>query len=253
MEIAVLLKQVPDTWSARAMDERTGRITRDPATSVADEIGERALETALRLKDAIGGRVHVITMGPAQAKDVLRRALAMGADTAVHVLDDALVGADMPTTAGALSSAVAALRPDLTIAGNESTDGRGGIVPAMIARRIGVAYLSNVESVGISGAVLTASRTTEYGSAQVETSLPAVVTVTERSPEPRFPSIRGMMQAKKKPLSVLTAADLAGLPPTRSTVVSVTARPARAGGEVFKDDGTAAERIADFLAGRSLI
>ena len=253
MKIAVLVKQVPDTWGERRIDSSTGRLDRAAGDAVVDEIDERALEVALQYKDSTGSEVVAVSVGPADAKDVLRKALAMGADSAIHVLDDGLVGADVLQTSRALAAAIRKLAPDLVIAGNESTDGRGGVVPAMIAEALGQPSVTFLGSVDITEDSVSGTRSDEYGSTVLRASLPAVVSVTEGSAEPRFPNFKGIMSAKKKPLEVWSIGDLAVDATTATTVLSVTERPARTAGTKIVDKGDAGQQLADFLAAGHLI
>ena len=259
MKIIVLVKQVPDTWGERKLSLATGVLDRAASDTIIDEIGERALEVALLHKDATDAEVVVLTMGPASAVEVLRKGLAMGADSAVHVLDDALVGSDAVWTSAALSAAITKTGCDLVVAGNESTDGRGGVIPAMIAERMGRPHLTFLNTVQISGSVVSGERSTEYGTLSVKASLPAVISITEHSVEPRFPSFKGLMRAKKKPLIVLSLADLEIDPAVefaavgRSVVMTTTPRPARAAGKKIVDSGNAGIELAEFLAAARLL
>lgn len=260
MNIAVLIKQVPDTYGTRTLDARTHTVDRrvDP---VVDEINERALEAALRIKESQseGGRVTVVTMGPAKALDALRKALAMGADKAVHILDDSLAGSDAVQTSAALAAALARGEYDLVVTGNESTDGRTAAVPAMLAERLGLPQLTFLRSLTVADGRVTGERVTDEGYLDVAATLPALVSVTEQVAEARFPNFRGIMSAKKKPVEVLSRADLgiseadAGGANSWSVVQSVSARPARSQGTIVTDDGTAGTQIADFLAAAKLI
>lgn len=254
MKIIVLVKQVPDTWGERTLDTTTGWLERGVGESVFDESGERALEVALRVQDSDGAEIVALTMGPASATDVLRKALSMGADSAIHVVDDQLAGADLVRSSEVLAAAITSHGFDLVVAGNESTDGRGGMLPAMIAERLGVPHLTSLNSAVISSAAVSGERATEHGTITAHTALPAVISVTERSPEARFPGFKGIMKAKKKPFARLELADLALTVPTAaSTIVSVTRRPARSAGTVITDDGTAAIQLAEFLTVNRLV
>jgi electron transfer flavoprotein beta subunit len=253
MKIVVLVKQVPDTWGARTLDTTTGRLDRGASDAVIDEIGERAIEVALQAKDADKStEVVVLTMGPSGAKDVLTKGLQMGADSAVHVIDDALAGADMMRTATVLAAAIRRLSPDLVVAGNESTDGRGGMVPAMIAELLGQPHLGNLDTVELVDGVR-GQRSVENGTMDVAAALPAIVSVSERVAEPRFASFKGIMAAKKKPVEQLTAADLDSATAAESMVLITTERPARTAGTRITDDGTAATQLAEYLAAARLI
>jgi electron transfer flavoprotein beta subunit len=253
MKIIVLVKQVPDTWGDRRIDPTTGLVDRVAGEAVIDEICDRALEVALSYKDTTDAEVVVMTMGPDGAKEMLRKGLAVGADSAVHVLDEALVGADMVQTAEVLAATLARTGFDLVVAGNESTDGRGGMVPAMIAERLGIPHATSLESVDITTDGVRGERSVDGGSMQVSAPFPTIVSVTERLPEARFPNFKGIMKAKKKPLEVISLAELsAEIPVPSSAVLSVAKRPARAGGTKVVDEGKAAEQLADFLVANHL-
>ncbi|NKX55878.1 electron transfer flavoprotein subunit beta/FixA family protein [Arthrobacter mobilis] len=256
MKILVMVKQVPDTEEERRLDLATGCLDRDGSERVADEINERALEVALRYKDGDkkGTEVVALAMGPADAAQALRKALSMGADSAVHVLDDALEGVDIVRTAEVLAAAAKRTGFDLVVAGNESTDGRGGVVPAMVAEHLGLPLLPSLNSVEIDEASVAGEAGVENGSLTVRASLPAVVSVTERAAEARFPSFKGIMTAKRKPLTSLSLSDL-GLDAaaSASVVLSISERPARTAGRKIHDDGNAGNELAEFLAAGRLI
>jgi electron transfer flavoprotein beta subunit len=257
MKIVVLVKQVPDTWGERRLDPVSGRVDRDSGDRVIDEIDERALEAALIFKDRNkGAEIVALSMGPVTATDALRKCLSMGADAAVHVLDDGLAGADVGWTSAALAAALGQTGFDLVVAGNESTDGRGGVVPTMVAERLGVPVLGNLNTLEITEGSVSGVRMTENGTARVRASLPAVVSVTERMPEARFPSFRGILTAKRKSLTALSLGDLGisrSSPGGRSVVVLTQERPARAAGKKIVDVGNAGIELAEFLAARRLI
>jgi electron transfer flavoprotein beta subunit len=249
MKIIVLVKQVPDTAEERRFDPATGRVDRDATERVADEINERALEVALRLKDVDKKtEVVILTMGPADATQALRKALSMGADSAVHVVDDRLEGADIARTAEVLAAAAKQTGFDLLVAGNESTDGRGGVVPAMIAEHLGLNTVDiDVESV-------TGEVGIEEGTLTVRSSLPAVISVTERVAEARFPNFKGIMTAKRKPLVTLSLDDLGlGSAGPATVVLATSERPTRAAGKKIFDDGNAGAELAEFLTAGRLI
>jgi len=216
------------------------------------------MEVALIQKDsAKDTEVVVMTMGPASAADALRKALAMGADSAVHILDDDLAGSDLGWTASAIARAIGRAPYDLVVAGNESTDGRGGAIPAMIAEHLGVPHLSALNSVTIAAAEISGERAADFGTMHVHATLPAVISVTERSAEPRFPNFKGIMTAKKKPLEGVSLAQLGASPAdlgeSRSVILSVASRPARSAGRKIVDDGTAGTQLAEFLAAGKFI
>lgn len=254
MKIVVLMKQVPDTWGERKLDSVTGWVDRS-GDNVIDEINERALEVALSYKDTDkSAEVDVMTMAPDNVSESIKKALAMGCDSAVHITDCALAGADAAYTAAVLSAALKELSPDLVIAGNESTDGRGGIVPSMIAEHLDVAHLGMLGNISITNASVAGVRLLEDGTQEVHAALPAVISVNESNPDARFPSFKGIMGAKKKPVSTKSVAELSLSKPNGSTsILSTTARPARTAGTKITDDGTAGEQLAEFLVSNRLI
>lgn len=259
MEIVVCLKQVPDTWAERRLrpDDRT--LDRDGVDAVINELDEYAVEEALRLKEAHGGEVTILSMGPARAADSIRKALSMGADKGVHVLDDALHGSDAVATSYALAQALGTIAYDLVVCGSESTDARMSVVPAMLAERLGRPQLTFATRVEVDGDVVRIARQQEYGYDRVEGRLPAVVSVVEKINEPRYPSFKGIMAAKKKPVTTLSLADLGidpaqvGLAGAASAVQDAVDRPPRQAGTVVKDEGDGAERLVEFLASRKLV
>ncbi len=259
MEIAVLVKQVPDTYSERRLRSADWVVDRDAGDAVIDEIDSKGVEIGLQLVEAHGGEVTVVTMGPARAGEVLRKALAMGADKAIHVSDEVLAGSDALQTSAALA---AALRPggfDVIICGNEATDGRTASMPAMLAQRLGRPAVTSVVSIEVDGDRVSAVRVVEGGAARVSASLPVVVSVNEKIGEPRYPNFKGIMAAKKKPVTTLSAADLGldpasiGLGNASTRVVSGEPRPVKAAGEKIVDDGTGGDQVAGFLVAQRLI
>jgi len=255
MKILVLVKEVPDTYGERRLDLETGYLDRESGEQVVDEIDERALEVALQIKDSDKStEVVVATLGPESAKDALRKCLSMGADSAVHVLDDALAGSDTLRTAQALAAVARRVGFDAIIAGNESTDGRGGVVPAMVAELLGLPLVGNLSSVDLTATSVRGVQATAAATATLSSSLPAVITITEKSAEARFPNFKGIMTAKRKPLEALTRADL-GLEESAaaSEVLSVAERPSRAAGSVITDEGDAGAKIVAFLRERKAI
>jgi len=259
MNIVVLVKQVPDTYSERKLRESDGILDRDATDNVIDEIDSRGVEAGLQLTEAHGGEVTVLTLGPDRATEVLRKALAMGAHKAVHVVDDAFAGSDALQTSAALAAALGKLEFDLIIAGNESTDGRTASVPAMLAERLGIPQVTFVRAIEIDGSTLKAERTVDGGYTEVTAPIPAVVSVTEKINEPRYPNFKGIMAAKSKPVTTYSAADLelpagdTGGAVSWSVVVDAAPRPPRAAGEKVNDDGSAGTKVAEFLAAARLI
>lgn len=257
MKIVVLVKEVPDTYGERRLDLETGLADRAAVDPVLDEIGERALEVALAHADANEGvEVAVLSMAPESAVATIRKGLAMGAAEAVHVVDDALHGADLGLTAEVLAAALRRTGFDLVIAGNQSTDGAGGVLPAMLAERLDVPQLTALTSVELAGGAVSGRRTTDAGVETVSAELPAVVSITESLPDARFPTFKGIMAAKKKPVETLSLADLGvdgeRLDTPRSIMTAVAERPPRGAGTVIVDEGDAGERLAEFLIAAKL-
>lgn len=259
MDIAVLVKQVPDTYGVRKLTTDTWVQDRAASDQVIDEIDTKGVEIALQLKEKHGGEVTVVTLGPASATDVLRKGLAMGADKAVHIVDDGLAGSDALGTSAALAAALATLSVDLIITGNEATDGRTGSVPAMLAERLGLPAVTSVRTIEIDGTTITAERVMDAGYSEVTASLPAVVSVNEKVGEPRYPNFKGIMSAKKKPVTTLSAADLGldlatvGLAGASTQVIDGTPRPPRSAGQKITDDGNGGKAIAEYLTAQRLV
>jgi electron transfer flavoprotein beta subunit len=258
MKIAVLVKEVPDTFGQRSLHPETGLLDRDAGDAVLDEIDERALEVALAHADGTPGtEVVVVAMGPGRAASAVRRALAMGAHSAVHVVDDALVGADAGLTAEVLAAVLRRLGPDLVLAGDRSTDGAGGVVPVMVAELLDLPAVTRVSAVRLEDGAVAGIRDDAAGRAEVSAPLPAVVSVTEASPAGRLPSLMGVAAAKKKPCETLSLRDLGvdagGHARPWSIVLSVRRTPDRTAGTRIVDDGDAGERLAEFLAEAGLV
>jgi electron transfer flavoprotein beta subunit len=260
MNIVVLVKQVPDTYSERQLRESDGALDRDASDAVLDEINERAVEESLRLSEVHGGQVTVLTMGPDRASEAIRKALSMGADRAVHLCDAALAGSDAVGTALALAAAIRTVDGvDLVVAGNEASDGRSAAVPAMVAEVLGVPALTHAREVTVEGSTVTVRRETDDGVTVLRAELPAVVSVGEKINEPRYPSFKGIMAAKKKPVTTLSIAD-AGIDAARvgaagalTSVASAAPKPAKGAGEKVVDDGDGGAKVAAFLVAHKLI
>jgi electron transfer flavoprotein beta subunit len=259
VDIVVLVKQVPDTWAERRLSDSDRTLDRESVDAVMNEIDEYAVEEALRLKEAHGGEVTVLTMGPERASETIRKALSMGADKAVHVSDPALHGSCAIQTAETLAAALGTLPYDVVVCGSESTDARLSVMAALLSEKLGVPQLSGARKVEVDGSTITIERQTETGFDRVQGSTPAVVSVVEKINEPRYPSFKGIMAAKKKPVTTVTVADLGldpgsvGLASATSEVVDVTPRPPRQAGQVVKDEGDGGVKLADFLASQKLI
>ena len=261
MNIVVLVKQVPDTYSERKLDASDGRLDRDATDAVLDEINERAVEAALQIKEANGGsEVTVVTMGPDRATEAIRKALSMGADKAVHLSDSALAGSDAVSTAKALAKVIGTTGEfDLVLAGNEASDGRGGATPAMVADLLGVPALTHAREITVDGSSVTVRRETDDGVTVLTAELPAVVSVGEKINEPRYPSFKGIMAAKKKPVTTLSLADAGidagevGPGGALSEVSDAQPKPPKSAGEKVTDEGDGGQKIAAFLVSQKLI
>jgi electron transfer flavoprotein beta subunit len=259
VNIVVCMKQVPDTEVERSLQVSDSTVDRASVDGVINYLDEFAIEEALKLREAHGGEVTILTMGPAKAADSVRKALSMGADKAVHVQDDALAGSDALATSLALAEALRHVGFDLAVFGSESTDARTGVVPAMVAERLGAPQLTLAGKVDVDGSQVTIRRVTDDGHAVVTASLPAVVSVIEKINEPRYPTFKGIMAAKKKPVQALSLADLSldsarvGLASAASWVTDFAARPPRAAGVTVKDEGDGGSQAAAFLADRKFI
>jgi len=252
MKIVVLVKEVPDTYGDRKLNAETGLADRAASDRVLDEIGERALEVALSYADANAGtEVVVVSMASSDAAATIRKGLAMGAASALQVVDEALVGADLGVTAAVLAAAVQRVGFDLVITGNLSTDGSGGVLPAMLAEHLGVPQATALSSLTISADAVSGTRATDAGTAQVTAALPAVISITEALPDARFPNFKGIMAAKKKPFETVSLADLgvevdpASAP--QSILTAVSEKPPRGAGVKITDEGDAGEKLAAFL------
>jgi electron transfer flavoprotein beta subunit len=258
MNIVVCVKQVPDTAVERTLTPE-GTLDRASLDGLINELDEYAIEEGLKLAGVHGGEVTILSMGPGKAADSIRKALSMGADKAVHVTDGALAGSDALATSAALAAALQLVGFDLVIFGSESTDARTGVVPAMVAERLGVPQLTLASKVDVDGSSVSIRRVTDDGYAVVTGSLPAVVSVVEKINEPRYPTFKGIMAAKTKPVQTLTLADLGleagsvGLANAASWVEDFSARPPRSAGVIVKDDGDGGSKAAGFLAERKFI
>jgi len=259
VKIAVCVKQVPDTWAEKKLRGEDFRLDREAADGVLNELDEYAVEQALQITEAVGGEVVIVTMGPERAGETLRKAISMGADAGIHIVDDNLAGSDAIATSAALAKALSNRDFDLILFGSESTDARMSVIPAMVAERLDLPQVTFAQKVEVSGSTITAERVTDYGFDVLTAELPAVVSVIEKINEPRYPSFKGIMAAKKKPVDVLTVSDL-GLDPAVvgskaawSVVNDFAARPPKAAGVVVTDDGDGGTQIADYLTTQKMI
>jgi electron transfer flavoprotein beta subunit len=259
VRIAVCVKEVPEAGAARRIDPATKRLDRSGEAAL-NAFDVHAVEEALRVKEAAGdGEVVVLSLGPARALDSLRKALAMGADRAVLVTDDAAAGSDLVATSYALAAALERESPDLVLFGQASSDADGAVLWAAVAERLRLPAISQAAEVTVTGESVRGTRQTEFGYDVIETSLPAVIAVSDAINEPRYPSLKGIMGAKKKPAEELSLADLGAEPGrlgeagSKTTVLAVAPPPPRGDVVKIEDDGSAAEQIVAYLAEKRLI
>ena len=253
MKIAVCVKSVPDAAVHKRIDPQTKRLDRSGDVALS-EFDTYPVEEALKLKESAGeGEVVVVSMGPAKAADALRKALAMGADRAVLVTDDALAGADLVATGSALAAALEREGADLVLFGQQSADGNGAVLWAAVADRLRRPLISQVSELTLVSGAVEGKRQTEFGYDLIRAPLPAVIAVSDAINQPRYPSLKGIMGAKKKPQETLSAADLGVSPESKTTVLELGSPPARGDARKIEDDGSAAEQIVAFLAEKRLI
>lgn len=249
MNVIVCVKQIPDPALPGELDPSTNTLKRD-GKLILDESDSYGVEMALQLVGAAGdGSVTLVSMAPNDETSGLRTALAMGAEKAVLVSDPSLSGADALTTAKVLAGAVGRAGDyDLVIAGTESSDGYTGTVPEQIAEVLGLPSVTFAKTIAVDGTTVKVDRQTEAGYDEVTCSLPAVVSVTAGVVEPRYPSFKGIMAAKSKPVDTVTAADL-GIESASwaQSITNVEDAPAREAGEIIEDDGETFNKIVEFL------
>jgi electron transfer flavoprotein beta subunit len=260
MNIVVCVKQVPDTTARKELTSDF-TLNRDQLDPVVNPFDEYALEEALRLKEGQGGEVTVLTMGPPSAEDTMRKALAMGADKGVLVTDPALHGSDWRATCRVLAKAIERLEYDLLLTGMESTDARSGLVPGGLAELLGLPLLTYAARLEVADGVAKIHRQISGGFIEVESRLPAVISIVKGANEPRYPSLKGIMAAKRKEIQRLDLGVLGlqagdvGLTGTRTPVTGVIPRPEKQAGQVLKPETPedAARQIADFLQANKFI
>lgn len=256
MRIAVCIKQVPDSYAEKRMTD--GRIDRAAADRVLNDLDEYAIETALLLAEVnAGSTVTVVSVGPEEAAEAIRRALAMGANEAIHVSDPAIADSDAPATARVLAAVLAGRGFDMVMFGQESTDAKMGVVQAMVATLLDLPLLSFAEAVKAEGSRVRITRRTELGLLDMEADMPVAVAVVERIHEPRYPSFKGIMAARKAPMERLDLAAL-GLDPSlvgaegsRTTVLDAAVRPPRSRGALVTENG--AQALAEYLKTQKLV
>ncbi len=259
MNVVVCVKQIPDPANPGKLDPNTKTLVRE-GKLILDESDSYGVEMALQLRDAAGGGdVVLVSMAPNSEVSGLRTGLAMGADKAILVSDPACAGSDSLGTSKALAAAIGRVQADLILTATESTDGYTGTIPAQLAEILGLPAITFAKKVTVDGSSVKVERQTEAGYDEVECSLPAVVSVTAGVVEPRYPSFKGIMAAKSKPVDEVTVADLGldassvGWAGARQEIVEVAAAEERQAGEIVEDDGTAHERIVAFLEGLKVI
>lgn len=246
MKIAVCVKQIPDPANAYQLNPDTLNLAR-PDEQVLDDTDRYGVEVGLQIADQTDGTVTLVSMGPSGNLNGIRQALAMGAHRAVIIDDPSLAGSDALTTAKILAAAIAAEDVDLVIAGTESTDGYSGVVPQQVAEILGMPSLTYAKKVEVDGSTVKIDRQTATGYESVETQTPAVISVTAGVVEPRYPTFKGIMEAKKKEVVETTAADLGVTPSTGQKIVSVRPAPERSGGQIVTDEGEAHLAIIEIL------
>jgi electron transfer flavoprotein beta subunit len=258
MKIVVLVKEAPDTYGERLLDLETGLADRAASDRVLDEIVERALEYAISYAEKNEGtEVIALSMAADAATASVRKALAMGADRAVLVADEALIGADVTLTTQVLAAALQHIGFDLVVAGDQSTDGAGGVIPATLAELLDIAQMTKLASIELTETSVSGTRATDRVVLALRAELPAIISVTERFAEARFPNFKGIMAGKKKPFEVLSLADLGQdidiLSVPRAIMTAIAAKPARAAGVKIVDEGDAGTQLAEFLKQNQLV
>ena len=261
MKIAVCAKYVPEATAARRIDPQTKRLDRS-GEGALNPFDVNAVEEALKLGEAAGaddGEVVIVSLGPERALDAMRRALAMGADRIVLVADEAAAGSDLVATSRILAAALERESPDLVLFGQQADDADGAVLWAAVADRLQRPLISQVAELTLEDGKLRGKRQTEYGYDVIDAPLPAVVAVSDAINEPRYPSLKGIMGAKKKPQETLSLADLgvpadeAGEAGSRTTVQALSDPPARGDTVKIEDDGSGAEKILEFLQERKAL
>ena len=257
MKIAVCVKHVPE--GPKRIDPQTKRLDR-AGEGALNPFDAHAVEEALRLKDATGdGEVVLVSLGSVKAQDALRKALAMGADRAVLVTDEAAAGSDLVATSLALAKVLEREAPDVVLFGQQGNDSDGAVLWAAVADRLRLPMVSQAAELTHAAGKLRVKRQTEFGYDVIEATMPAVVAVSDAINEPRYPSLKGIMGAKSKPQETLSLADLGveadrvGTDGSRTEVYALNEPPSRGESRKIDDDGNAAQQIVDFLAEKRLV
>jgi electron transfer flavoprotein beta subunit len=261
MKVLVPVKRVPDTAGEKKIDPNDNTVDRESVESVLCPVNEFAIEEAVRLKESHDAEVTVLLVGPESAQPIVRKALSYGLDAGLQVTDDAIAGSDALGTARVIAKALEEQEFDLVLFGNQSTDARTCLVPAAVAELLGLPSLTYARHLEIDGGSVTVHREHEEGWDVVTSQLPAVVSVVEAINEPRYPSFKGIMAAKSKPLDVRSLADL-GVEPEQVGANGATAtmyefkdRPPKEAGTIVEDDGTgaAAAQLADWMTEKKFV
>jgi len=259
VKIAVCVKQVPESGATKRIDPATKRLDRSGEAGL-NAFDVNAVEEGLRIKERVGeAEVLLVSMGPERALDAVRKGLAMGADRAVLVADEALAGSDLGPTSLVLSKVLERESPDLVLFGQQSSDGEGAVLWAAVAERLRLPLVSQASELGLEDSRVVVKRQTEFGYDVIEAPLPAVVAVSDAINEPRYPSLKGIMGAKSKSQETLSASDLGldsgtlGEQGSGTTVLALGDPPPRGDARKIEDDGNAATQIVDFLAEKKLL
>jgi len=258
VKIAVCVKHVPEGTTHARIDPQTKRLDRSGEGAI-NAFDTHAVEEALKLKEADGGEVLIVSMGPQSAQDSVRKALAMGADSALLISDEGAAGSDLVATTTALAAALEGEEADLVLFGQQSSDSDGAVLWAAVADRLRRPVISQVAELAVSGGKVTGKRQTEFGYDTIEAPLPAVVAVSDAINEPRYPSLKGIMGARSKPQRTVSLSELgidsgaAGEGGSKTVVQGLNDPPPRGDTVKIEDDGSAAEKIVDYLAERKLV
>jgi electron transfer flavoprotein beta subunit len=258
VKIAVCVKQVPDATVHKKIDPQTLRLDRSGEAAL-NPTDLNAVEEALRIKESAGGEVVLVSLGPEKAVESLRKALAMGADRAVLVADDEAAGSDLLGTSRVLAAALEKVGADLVLFGQAASDGDGAVLWAAVADRLRRPLISQAASLEVADGTVTGKRQTEHGYDVISAPLPAVVAVSDAINEPRYPSLKGIMGAKTKPQETLSLADIgvdvgaAGEAGAKTTVLDLGPPPSRGDSMKIEDDGSAAQKILDYVNERRLL
>ncbi|GGI06148.1 electron transfer flavoprotein subunit beta/FixA family protein [Egicoccus halophilus] len=261
MKVIVPVKRVPDTAGEKNIDPNDKTVDRDGIESVLCPINEFSIEEAVRLKESQGAEVKVLLMGPESAQPIVRKALSYGLDSAVQITDDAVAGSDAIGTAKAIAAALKNEEFDLVIFGNQATDARTCVVPAAVAEILGLPSLTYARHLEVDGDKVVVHREHEEGYDVVESTLPAIVSVVEAINEPRYPSFKGIMAAKSKPLDVKSAADIGldtsevGMANANAVITEFEHRPPKEAGTIVEDDGSGATaaQLADWMQSKKFV